>query len=234
MFLPKGFLIIAIGLLRRPSLMGLLLIVPAKLASQSCAGTAAFTETIARVGVGVGVSDGTRSFGADVALGAATGLFGAASVGTIDYDDFEDGGTTFGIEAGYGVPLVPARTVEFCPVIGFGLVSGPDFYVGQDLIEVSGRAFSVGGNLGGAVQATQSLQFVPALGAFAVFEKGTFSSGTESISNSEEYFTLSPSIGLVLNRVATVRVHGSFFLGVEGGSDPVFGLGIAYNFGRRP
>src|SRR5690606_19016431 len=94
--------------------------------------------------------DGAKTYGAQVALGSASGSFVTAGLSAVDYDDIDEGGTVVSIAGGYAVEVgTTPGAAQFCPLVGFDRQTGPNIATTLGTIEVSGRGFAFGGSIGG-------------------------------------------------------------------------------------
>lgn len=203
------------------------------LQAQACLGTAPFSSGAVRLGAGAEFTDGAKSYGVQLAVGARQGPFASGGLSAIDYDDVDEGGTIVGLSAGYAIDVGAAKKAQFCPLVGFDRQTGPNIDTGVGMLELSARAFSVGGTIGGAIVTTPTMDFVPFVGAAFVSQKVTaeFSGSTDSAS--DEFTIISLGAGFVLNRQLTIRPLLNFPVGLEDG-DPSYGIALAFNFGSAP
>ena len=204
--------------------------------AQICLGTASFREGPVRLGLNFEFPENAKTYGAEIAFGAQSGLFASANVGRIDDDELDESATTFGGLAGFGVDVSPggtaARTLEICPFAGVNFLSGPDFddpLLGS--IETSGRSFGGGIGIGGILSSNATMSFIPSLSVSYVNEEVTLDDGTNELELSDDYGLFVLTAGFVFNRTLTIRPGISFPVGVED-ADPVFGISLSFNFGR--
>jgi len=87
-----------------------------------------------RAGAGLATSDGVKSYGVNMAVGAKSGTFASANIARAEYSDIDGSGTLVGIGAGYAADLDPAKTVQFCPQVSYTHQSGPDLDFGTGTI----------------------------------------------------------------------------------------------------
>jgi hypothetical protein len=219
-----------------PAFFAVATLLPAERASgQTCLGTASFAAGLARAGATFAVTDGGKAYGGHVAVGAPTGPFGDLAVARSEFDDIDAGATAFSIGVGYAIEVTPAGHLQFCPRITHVRQSGPDFDTGFGTAKTSLRASEIGASLGGSVQVTPRLDFVPFAGAAYVATRGTLETeqGTEQ-SDTEDGGQIRFGAGLVLDRRLTLQPAVLIPLGSEGSSH-TFVLMLAWNFGpARP
>ena len=140
--------------------------------------------------------------------------------------------TDVGLNAGYSFELNPQRTVKFCPIAGFNFESGPDR---NPNVDVSSRALSFGGSLGGLVHTQSSLTLAPFVSASFVDLKRTTRVGTNGprFSDFDRFGLFTFGSGFVINRILTIQPSIAFPVAVDPGfsDDPIFSLGFGVNFG---
>ncbi|MFI5229621.1 MAG: hypothetical protein ACHQWU_11165 [Gemmatimonadales bacterium] len=201
--------------------------------AQTCIGSASFLSGPARIGAGVSISDNVKSYGLDLAVGAPAGAFGSATVARAEYDGIDGGGTVLGASAGYAIDATPAKTMQFCPQVGYEYQSGPDVDSGFGTISTSAHDFSLGGSFGGRVAASPTFDFVPfASAAYVIARAGETFNGTSS-SVSEDFVQIGVGAGFVIGRTLTLQPLVSFPVGLEGGKS-IFQIAFALNFGSSP
>lgn len=225
--------------------------------AQVCTGSTPFSNGNVRVGVGngrigagFGSADGEPSLGFQAAVGASRGAFASAGlsaglfanrfireeIAASGVDDALSG--TFSVSGGYSVSLPTSRHVEFCPIAGFGLQSGPSMWlecsplVGggktcSGAVQGSARALWFGGNIGLLHRASPGVAFVPFAGASYVSSR--IAGGMRS--HTDGYVEVSLGAGLVVKRM-TIRPTLSFPMGLEEGTRSL-GLLFAFNIGPK-
>ena len=209
-------------------IVGIASILPQAARAQTCAGAASFHSGPIRLGAGLNVGDGVKSYGAQVAAGASVGVFGTAGVSRAEYDELSDAGIVLNFEGGYAVDLTPSKNVQFCPIASFAYQSGPN--VGT--IESSAHAFGAGGSIGGRVAMSPTLDFVPFGSASFIASRGSARAGSQSISVDESYMQLGFGAGFVLNHMLTLQPAVAFPVGLDGGKAS-FQLAFSFNLGSK-
>ena len=225
--------------------------------AQVCAGVSPFSNGNVRVGMGggslgagLGSADGDPSLGFHVAAGASRGAFANVGVSAgfsakrFIREKFAASGVddaasaTVSVSGGYSVSSPALRHIEFCPIAGFALQSGPQMW-GQCAplpsggkscsggIHGSARALWLGGNIGLLHRVSPTLAFVPFAGAALVSSR---ISGDER-SQTDGYVEVSLGAGVVVRRT-TIRPTLSLPMGLEGGTSSV-GLQFAFNIGPK-
>jgi hypothetical protein len=198
---------------------------------QTCLGTASFAAGLVRAGATLSTTDGAKSYGGHVAVGAPTGPFANFGVARSDFDDIDAKATSFSIGVGYAIEVTPAGHVQFCPQITHVRQSGPDFDTGFGTVKTSLRASVIGASLGGSLRVTPRLDFVPFAAAAYVATRGTLETEQESEqSDTEDSGQMQLGAGFVLDRRLTLQPAVLIPLGSDG-SNPIFMLMLAWNFG---
>jgi hypothetical protein len=131
------------------------------------------------------------------------------------------------------MPLNSAKTVEFCPLVGYSRQAGPNVATSSGTVDVSATAFAFGRALGGVVSTSPQFDFIPFVGAFYTTSKATGTLGSASTSSSSNYSEIDVGAGFVLNKIVTIRPGIAFPIGLSN-SDPSYGVSFAINFGTAP
>ena len=211
--------------------LGLCILPMSAALAQTCVGAASFASGPVRLGGSIDVGSDSKQYGAQIAFGKAAGPFAAGTVGMVDFDDTDDSGTWLGLDLGYSFTMAPNSPLAICPAVGIGFLSA-DIDEGGFSAEISGRQVSVGVSIGGVASSTPTFAFVPAVGLFYANEDAE-SEGAIEFDESEDYGIITVAAGMVFNQRITLRPNILFPIGLDE-SDPVFGIGIAFNFGTPP
>jgi hypothetical protein len=212
------------------AVLGALLLPAIGAGAQTCFGNARFSSGPVRLGAGLISSEGAKSYGVDLAVGAAAGPFASGAVSRTKYSDIDGSATSFGVTLGYAIDVNSTRTVQVCPYLDLGHTSVPDIDVGLSMLESSADAVGLGGSIGGTVPVAPNLDVVPFVGATYAISRywATLDGTTDSIS--ERYGLIDVGVGFVINKVVTVQPQVSLPVGVEGAKSS-FALSFAFSFG---
>ena len=202
------------------------------LSAQTCLGAASFSSGLLRVGAGMGTSDGAKSYGVDMAVGAKSGGYVSGGLSRLEYRDIDGSAKSVALGAGYAINLNPARTVQFCPEVGYQRVSGPDIQYAGYTITTSARAVSYGGSFGGRVAVLPALDLVPFTGAYYVSTRATETLVSDSRSESWSYGEFDIGAGFVINKTLTLQPSVVIPFAVSGAKS-TFEIGLAFNFGKH-
>lgn len=208
------------------ALVGSCLAVPAAVRAQTCGGIASFAAGPLRIGGGVGIADGGKTYNANLNAGSVLGPFAGASVGRVDADGVDNNATVVSLSGGYSIDINPEKTVQFCPIASFDFQSGPD--VGP--ADVSAHALSFGGSFGVLVPMSPTLMFVPFASASYVTTSARARVANVSVSTSDDYALLTFGAGFVMNRTVTIQPAVAKPVGLPN-AGATFTLAIALNFG---
>ena len=213
--------------------VGLVSFATTELAAQTCVGAASYASGPVRLGGGYASTDGTKSYGLTLGVGAKAGPFASASVSRSEYSDLDAHGTGVALGAGYAFDLKPTRTVQFCPLASLARESGPDVDYGGSTIALSVRDVGIGGSFGGVVPVTPTLDLVPFAGAYFVASRfsATFQGDTQS--DSQNAGEADVGAGFVINRTLTLQPSVAIPFGTDGAKS-VLRLALAFNFGGSP
>jgi hypothetical protein len=213
-------------------LLSLLLLGPAAAEAQLCRGTAPFSTGPVRIGAGMQFTEGAKMFNANLAFGASKGLFGGVTVGQASYDDLDEKAKAYGAHVGYEAAIGTTGKAGMCPFASIDLNDGPDLDFFGSTAELSGRQIALGISFGGIAGASPSLQVVP-FGSLA-YAQGraeiTFNGTTET--STQDAGILILGVGFVVNTTVTVQPTLMRAFGIED-SDPVYGVGVTLNLGRK-
>ena len=81
--------------------LGVLALSATKVAAQTCLGAASFSSGLLRVGAGMGTSDGAKSYGVDMAVGAKSGGYVSGGLSRLEYSDIDGSAKSVALGAGY-------------------------------------------------------------------------------------------------------------------------------------
>ena len=209
---------------------GIVALSATRMAAQTCSGAAAFSAGPVRLGAGLASSDGVKSYGVNMAVGAKAGPFVSGSLSRTEYSDIADNGTLVGLGAGYAFDLNRTKTVQFCPEVSFRHESGPEIEYLGSTISTSADAVGFGGVFGGVVPVTPTLDVVPFAGGAYVITQAWATLGRESESESLRYGEVDVGAGFVINKTLTLQPSVALPVGIEGAKSS-FQLAFAFNFG---
>lgn len=194
-----------------------------------CIGQADLSIARGQVNGSFSANDGASRFGAGLALGSATGLFGSTGIGVTSYDDIE--GSTLGVGTGVGFDMLGAASpISLCALAGVGFGFGPNDIEGSG-VDFSSRDFSAGIGIGGTIVQTTSIALIPAVQASVVHERITFSDDIDSISESETYGALTLGMSLLARERVNFTPFVSVPLGLDG-AEPSYGLRLSIVLSR--
>ena len=203
-----------------------------RLSAQTCIGKAAFSAGPVRLGAGFGSSDGEKSYGVSMAVGARSGGYVSGDLTRFEYSDVDGSSRSVALDAGWAINLNPSRTVQFCPEVGYQRVSEPDIQEAGYTITTSVRAVSYGGSFGETVAVLPSLDLVPFAGAYYVATRATATLVSVSRSESLNYGEFDAGAGFVIDKTLTLRPAVVIPFGVSGAKS-TFLIGLAFNFGKH-
>ena len=221
--------------MRRGILAGLVMMVMTasvgSLEAQVCSGMAPFENGRMQVGGLAQFADGGQGFAGMFALGKPDYFFGSFGIGSISYDDLDGSSTTVTGEVGYQVGLGATQTLQLCPIASATLGFGPNDILGSD-IDASFRDLSFGLALGGTLHGTPQFRVIPSGSVALVHATQKYDDGVDSESESDTFGIFSLGVGLVFNRVVTLRPGMGIPFGLDE-SDPVWGVALAVSFGGQ-
>jgi hypothetical protein len=219
--------------MRRTFLLSLALplaLVTSRVAAQTCVGMPSFTTGRMQVTAGGSFADGASSFGGTFGLGAPTGLYGKAGLGTTQYDAFDGSSLDLNLGGGYQIPLQTSRTAQLCPVASLSIASGPNDIFGAG-VDMSSRTLAFGAAVGALVGHSSQMQILPNASFHLANTRVSVDDGTDSAADSESYGLLTLGTGFVFSSRFSLNPSISIPVGLDG-SSASFGLVGAMNFGR--
>jgi len=209
--------------------------------AQSCLGIASFAAGPIRAEGSFTSGDGANLLGAGLAAGKARGPFAGVGINRIDVEESDESVTGFGLHAGWELELGTARPTtatrwSLCPIARFQQYresfSDPDFDLDAD---VTVRGLSAGLALGTTIASSPNFALAPfgslSLLRLSVDTEGLGEEFDDLLSDSETGGELDLGLGLIFNRMLTVRPMVMIPLGFED-SDAQFGISVHINFGR--
>jgi hypothetical protein len=200
--------------------------------AQVCAGAASFASGPVRLGASLETSDGSKQYGGQLAFGKPAGPFAGVSIGRVDIDDSDESATSFGGEIGYSFSVAGKGSLEFCPIVGYGMASA-DIEEGGATADISTRSWSAGLMVGGVASSSPGLSILPSVGFAYVNQNLEIESDIVNFDESDDFGLLTLAAGFVFNEKVTVRPSFALPVGVDD-SEPIFGIGFAFNFGSGP
>jgi hypothetical protein len=209
--------------------------------AQNCLGLPSFAAAPLRVDGGFSSGDDATSFTVGASLGAPRGAFGSLAY---DRTNFDDQGTDvdlsangFSVSGGYELDLASsagstngARRFSLCPVASYSW-SKMDFDELGDDLDISMRTLSLGFSIGTPIASSPTLSVVPFGTLQFVNATGSVEAFDVDEDDSEQGGRLDLGVGLVLNRLFTIRPLVSIPIGFEG-AESRFGLTVHFNFGK--
>lgn len=211
--------------------LGVVSFAATKMAAQTCVGAASYSSGPVRLGAGFATTDGAKSYGVTLGVGAKAGAFGSASVSRGEYSDIDASSTGVSLGVGYAMDIDPA--VQFCPVASFIHQSGPDIDFGSGTVTTTSHAFGLGGALGGLVPVTPTLDLVPFVSAAFLASHGSATYQGDTQSDSQNSGEIDLGAGFVINKTLTLQPAVAIPVGVDGAKS-TFLLAFAFNFGGPP
>lgn len=199
--------------------------------AQTCTGTASFASGPVRMGAGIDFGKDAKQYGAQIALGKAAGPFAAGTIARADLEDTDENVMLYAAEVGYGIQVSGNRPFEVCPIAGIGFGSAD---IGDDGfgVELSSRQLQAGLSIGGVASSSPTFAFVPSV-AFVYAHENVKSEGVVEFDESDDFGVITLAAGFVFNQRVTLRPNFALPVGLDG-SDPMYGIGIAFNFGTPP
>jgi hypothetical protein len=214
--------------------LALLAMVNAPAVAQTCQGLASFTSGKIQVAGNGQFSEGMNRFGAGFSYGLPASVFGGAQISTTSFDGADASSLGIGANLGYQLAMGKSADIHVCPVASLELGMGPDSDAAGAIpaIDRSTREINLGFSIGKAMGSTPRMQIVPAAGLGIRNLNAKEDDGTTTFDVSDTHGLARLGVGFIFNQQIAVRPSVDIPLGLEG-SDPTFGLTVAYSFGGR-
>jgi hypothetical protein len=192
--------------------------------AQTCTGLASYSRGPIQVaGHGAVVTSvGIHQVGASLGYGRPGGVFGDLDISRTS--NGLDAYLNYGVDVGYQSSV---GLVQVCPVAAFSIVDLPDNSGTNNTARTATFGFAMGLPFG-----TSQLQIVPT-GALTFQYVGTTYGDAfgNSSTQSDAYGQANLGVGLIINSVS-IRPDIAIPVGLTG-ADPVVGLTVGFNFGRK-
>lgn len=215
--------------------LALLAMVKSPAVAQTCQGLASFTNGKMQVSGHGQFTEGLNRFGAGVAYGLPANVYGGVQLSTSSYDAADASSLGIGANVGYQLTMGQRGNIQVCPVAGFEFGMGPDSdsTAAGPAANRSINHGDLGFSLGTVMGTNPRMQIVPAAGLGLRYSKQKEEIGGVTSAVSDTYGMARLGVGLIFNQQIAVRPSVDIPLGLDG-SDPTFGLTVAYSFGNRP
>lgn len=200
----------------------------AELEAQSCLGNASFAANHLQLNAGASTSSNYEQFGANFVSGSNT-IFAGLGVGGTRYE-----GSDASLEArgmlGSQVPLGQSKSWQVCPVLNAMYGTGPDDFAGPGSeLTTAGAGFGLA--FGGELSRSESFAIVPSLQLGFQYERLNVEGlGGETLTDT--YGTMGLAVGFVFSNQLSLRPSVTIPTR-EGNDEPIFGISVALNYGRR-
>lgn len=200
---------------------------------QACLGLASLETRPMNVSVSARFSDGVSSGDARFGFGTAK-AFGGVSVAVAKADGVSGTAKGANVDGGLSFNMGEKQQAMFCPVASAEYVKAPDVDDGAGgTITSSATGATAGLAVGGLVNTSSSVSFIPSAAVRAAYQRVSVSDGQNSATDSETYGILSGGLSFVFSPSLLVRPFISVPFGLAGDSDPTYGVGVSFAFGKR-
>ncbi len=199
-----------------------------RLEAQSCLGYASFATNHLQLNAGATISSDVEQFGANFVSGSNS-IFAGLGVGGTRYE-----GSDASLEArgllGSQVPMGTSGRWQLCPVVNAMYGKGPDNFAfpGSELTSF-GAGFGLA--FGGELSRSETLAIVPSLQLGFQYERLSVD-GVAGDTFTDTYGTMGAALGFVFSNQLSLR-PSVMIPTREGSNEPIFGISVALNYGRR-
>lgn len=209
-----------------------LLLTTTALQGQACLGLASLETRPMNLTVGAVFTDGVNGGDARFGFGTAK-AFGGVSAQIAKTDGVSGTSKGAGVDGGLSYRIGTTKRAMLCPVASAQYIKSPDIDDGEGgTLEASGTGATAGLAIGGLVNTSSSVGFIPFTSLEAAYTRLSISSGGVSLSESDTYGILSAGVGIVFSPAVLLRPFIQVPLGLDG-SDPRYGVGLSFAFGKR-
>lgn len=172
--------------------------------------------------------------GGDARFGFGTPkVFGGVSAKVVKSDGVSGTTKGAGVDGGMSFHVGASKRAMLCPIASAEYLKTPDFNDGEGgTIEASGTGATAGLAIGGVINSSSGIGFIPFAAVRAAYNRISVSSGSFSQSSSDTYGILSGGLSLVFNPSVLVRPFVQVPFGLDG-ADPSYGVGLSFAFGKR-
>jgi outer membrane protein with beta-barrel domain len=213
--------------------LALLAIVRSPAVAQTCLGLTSFSTAPIQVAGNAQFSELYNSWGAGIAYGLPSGLFGGANLSTTSFDGIDANSLGVGATAGYQMNMGQRGQFHVCPVASLNVGMGPDDDAAN--LNSSSTDAHFGLAVGTSMGANPRMKIVPSAGLGLQYSKAKVEDtapGGTTVEASDTYGMARLGVGFVFNQNIAVRPSVDIPLGLDN-SDATFGLTVAYNFGSK-
>lgn len=213
-------------------LLGALALLPSSSAlAQACIGLPSLASRPTNLLIDAQFGEGSNAFGGRFGFGSSA-AFAGIGAHLIDFEDEEDAGFSLGLDAGLSLLPAPGSALTFCPVGNLVFTSLPDRRIlGRD-VESNTWEGAAGLAVGGAVSGGEGIGIIPFASISAVYRRLEVEVEDVDESDSDTFGRFGAGLGLLFGNSIVIRPNVTVPLGLDG-ADPVYGIGIAFTFGRR-
>lgn len=209
--------------------LALTALLPASASAQACLGNASFANNHLQM-------TGDYTFSSDFDQLGASFVSGSNSVfaglGLNSYA-FQGGDPNLRISGnvGYQVPVSASDRVQACPLLRVSYGLATDDYNGTGG-ELTTQSYGFGLALGGTMLQRSRFALVPSVQASVQRDAFTVRGGFAPDDFSDTYGLVGVALGLIMNESLSLRPSVQLPLNASF-DDPVFGIALALNYGRR-
>jgi hypothetical protein len=198
------------------------------LEAQACLGNASFSTNHLQLNADANFANDVQDFGASF-VGGSGSYFAGVGVGGVSYDGAP---SSLGVRGLLGTQVpVSSGSWQVCPVLRIGAGFGPSDFdgVGGDL---STRSFGFGFAVGGEMMRSDRLVLVPSLSLGFGYDQLKVSGGALPTTTDDTFGLAGFALGIVISDQLSIRPSISKPVSARN-EDPIFGIGIALNYGGR-
>lgn len=199
---------------------------------QACLGLASLEVRPMNFTVGAVFSDGAKGGDARFGFGTAK-AFGGVSASVVKTDGVS--GTSKGatVDGGLSFPMGEKKAGMLCPVASVDYQKSPDIDDGDGgTYNASAMGAAAGVAIGGVVNSSSSVSFIPFASVRAAYTRLKVSAGSFSDTSNETYGILSGGVGIVFSPTVLLRPFVQVPFGLDG-ADASYGVGVSFGFGKR-
>jgi hypothetical protein len=223
--------------MRLPIVAAALVLAFHSVGAQLCNGMASFRNGRVRLGGGLTSEDFRKTYGGQLAVGAASGPFVAGTVSTVKFNGYSEHGWAASGDGGVAIDLTSAHKAQVCPEFGFTYQNGPnqDSPIGR--VSNSVHDFSFGAAVGGSAFSSPGFDLVPFFRAVYVADgddeaiTGGLGIPPSKFSFHQDQGVATVGAGLVVGGILTLQPAALIPLG-PAGTGTVFAFAIGLNFGK--
>lgn len=202
---------------------------PAAAVAQACLGNASFASNHLQMSGSYTFTDDFDELGAAFTSGSNS-VFAGLGVSSHSFDG-GDANLRIGGSLGYQVPVSASGRVQACPLLRASYGLPTDDYNGTGG-KLTTQSYGLGLAFGGTLMQRERLALIPSVQATVQRDVFTVRGGLSPDDITDTYATIGLALGIVMNDALSLRPSLSLPMNARF-DEPLYGIGLSLNYGRR-